>query len=141
MEFAKEHSIRYAEHFAPHDIQVRELSTGKSRLDTAREMGIRYTVVKRSKIDDGIEAVRRLFPRFWIDEARCDKGLICLSDYTKVWDEKKMMFQDKPLHNYASHGADSLRYFAMAWKESYMNNGRKPFNSPAFAKADFDVFS
>jgi hypothetical protein len=138
--FAKENNVRFGEHFAPHDIQVRELSTGKSRLDTAREMGIRFTVVKRHAIDDGIEAVRRLFSRFWIDEIRCEKGLICLSDYTKVWDEKKMMFQDKPLHNYASHGCDAIRYLAMAWKESYTDGNRPAFDKPAYAKADFNIF-
>jgi hypothetical protein len=141
MEFAKTHNVRFGEHFAPHDIQVRELSTGKSRLDTAREMGIRFSVVKRHAIDDGIEAVRRLFPRFWIDETGCDQGLICLSDYTKVWDDKKMCFQDKPLHNYASHGADSIRTFAMGFKESMSNGSSHPrFNKPAFAKVDFDIY-
>ena len=139
MTWAKENNVRYGEHFAPHDIQVRELSSGKSRLDTAREMGIRFTVVKRHAIDDGIEAVRRLFPRFWIDEVSCDQGLICLSDYTKVWDDKKMMFQDKPLHNYASHGADALRYFAMGWRES-MTGDRPRFDKPTVAKLDFNVF-
>lgn len=141
MVWAKENSVRYSDHFAPHDIQVRELSTGKSRLDTAREMGIRFQVVKRHKIDDGIEAVRRLFPRFWIDETNCDRGLICISDYTKVWDDKKMMFQDKPLHNYASHGCDALRYFAMGFKESMTNlNGRPRFDKPAYIASDFDIY-
>jgi len=98
-------------------------------------------VVKRHAIDDGIEAVRRLFPRFWIDETNCDRGLICISDYTKVWDDKKMMFQDKPLHNYASHGCDALRYFAMGFKESMTNlNGRPRFDKPAFAPSDFDIY-
>jgi phage terminase large subunit len=140
MTWAKENMVRYDTHFAPHDIQVRELSSGKSRLDTAREMGIRFSVVKRHKIDDGIEAVRRLFPRFYINETQCEKGLIAMSDYTKVWDEKKMIFQDKPLHNYASHGCDALRYFAMGFRESMLLGNRPKFDKPAVAKADFDVF-
>lgn len=139
MEWAKSHHVRYGEHLAPHDIQVRELSTGKSRLDTAREMGIRFTVVKRHAIDDGIEAVRRLFPQFWIDEIRCETGLIAFSDYTKVWDDKKMVFQDKPLHNYASHGMDAIRTFAMGYKAS-MAGLRPKFDKPAVAKSDFNVF-
>ena len=138
--FAKKNNIRYEAHFAPHDIEVRELMSGKSRRDTAKEMGIIFTTVKRHAIDDGIEAVRRLFPNFYIDEVRCDKGLICLSDYTKVFNEKKMVFENRPLHSYASHGADAIRTLAMAWRDSFGQGKRRRFDQPHVAKVDFDIF-
>ncbi|HYR65789.1 MAG TPA: hypothetical protein VEP47_06645, partial [Reyranella sp.] len=59
----------YSRHVAPHDIEVREWgsSGGKARIETARDLGIRFQVAHQWPVDDGIAAVRRLFPRFWFN--------------------------------------------------------------------------
>ena len=41
---------------APHDIRVRELGTGKSRLETAKNHGINFQVVRDIGVADGIDA-------------------------------------------------------------------------------------
>ena len=65
----------------------------------------------RLDVADGINAARTLFSRMWFDEAKCAHGLECLRNYAKAWDEKRKVFQDRPFHNWASHGADALRYW------------------------------
>jgi len=137
-QFKRDHGITYGEHFAPHDIEVRELSTGKSRRDTALQMGIAFRVVQQHKVADGIEATRRLFSRFWFDEKRCRHGIECISQYRYEYDEKKGVFRDNPLHDWASHCADSLRQLAMGWQEVLTQKERS--HAPVMAKSDFEVF-
>lgn len=138
-EYAKKNNIRYADHYAPHDIEVRELMSGKSRKETAKEMGIRFRTVKRHRIEEGIEATRRLFPRFYFDEMACEDGLSALASYAKEFDEKNMVWKDNPKHDWSSHYSDAFRCLAMAWRDSF-GTGREKFDKPHIAKADFDLF-
>lgn len=103
---------RYARHIAPHDIMVRELGTGKSRLETARALGLSFTPCRNLPVADGINAVRRLLPRCRFDAARCAVGLQALRQYQKVWNETMGIF-GRPLHNWTSHAADAFRYLAV----------------------------
>lgn len=105
----------YGDHFAPHDIEVRELGTGKSRSETAKSLGINFRTVPNLPIDDGINAVRNLLPRCWFDEDKCEKGLSALRSYHKEFDEKNGMYKNRPHHDWASHGADAFRYFAVSF--------------------------
>ncbi len=104
----------YGKHYAPHDIQVRELSTGKSRLETAKTLGIKFKVAPRLPIDDGIQAVRTRFNTLWIDQEKCEDFLEAISQYRKEFDDKRNMFKDKPLHDWTSHYADALRYWGIS---------------------------
>jgi hypothetical protein len=115
--WAKDNNVMTGEHFAPHDIEARELSSGKSRKDTAREMGIIFRTVKQHKVHDGIEASRRMFAKVWIDETRCQYALECLSQYRFDFNEKKGSFSDQPIHDWSSHCADAFRYIAMGWHD------------------------
>ncbi len=137
-QFASKHQINYGRHLAPHDIEVRELTTGKSRRDTAAQMGIRFTTVQRpQKKAEGHQAVRKLFPRLWIDDNRAEHGLNCLSSYQHEWDDKKMVFRDQPLHDWASHGADALQTLALGWTEHMVSS--KPRQTQQM-QVKFNVF-
>jgi len=94
----------------PHDVQVRELGTGKSRLEVLQEAGLDCTVVGRLGVDDGIQAVRRLLPRCYFNVPQVKQGLDCLRNYRREFDEKRQVFFDKPLHDWSSHGSDAFRY-------------------------------
>jgi hypothetical protein len=108
----------YGAHYLPHDIAVRELSTGKSRLETLRGLGLGdIQVVPQHNVQDGINAVRRLLDRVWIDETRCKRGVECLWQYRREWDEKGKTWRNNPLHDWTSHGADAFRTFAAGWAE------------------------
>lgn len=117
-EFKSKHGIQFGQHLAPHDIEVRELTTGTTRKDTARQMGVSFRTVQRpQKKSEGHQAVRKIFPRLWIDDIRAEHGLNCLSEYQYEWDDKKKVFRDKPLHDWASNGADALQTLALGWRE------------------------
>jgi len=107
----------YGRHFAPHDIKVRELGTGKSRYEVAKSLGIEFEIGKNLAVHDGIQAVRNVLGRCWFDEEKCDRGISALRSYHKEWDEDNQVFKARPEHDWSSHGADSFRTFAVGYKE------------------------
>jgi len=100
----------YSKHIAPHDIKVRELGNmGKSRLESALELGIAFEVAPKLSIEDGIEATRKALTNCWFDKEKCKLGIEYLKAYQKRWDDKNQCFRNKPLHNFASHCSDAFR--------------------------------
>ena len=102
----------YGGHFAPHDINYREISTGKTRLDYARDLGIDFSIVPMQKVDDGIQAGKFMFDKLWIDEEKCSLWLDAISQYKRDWDDKREMFREVPYLDWTSHAADMHRYAA-----------------------------
>lgn len=121
----------YGEHYAPHDIEVRELSTGKSRKETAQSLGINFRVAPRLPIDDGIDACRNLFGRCWFDKIKCDRGINSLSSYHKEWDDKNKVYKNHPEHDWASHGADAFRTFGVTYRQQVQSVGSTPVYQPS----------
>jgi len=107
----------FGEHTYPHDIEARELTTGRSRKEVVANIMGRINVAPRAEVADGINATRTLFGRMWFDETNCAQGLECLRNYRKKWDEKRKIFEDRPFHDWSSHGSDSLRYLALTYRE------------------------
>ena len=106
----KKKGYDYSKHIAPHDIKVRELGNfGKTRLESALELGIAFEVAPKLSIEDGIEAVRKNLVNCWFDKEKCATGIEYLKAYQKRWDDKNQTFKNKPLHNFSSHCADSFR--------------------------------
>lgn len=103
----------YGEHLLPHDVAVRELGTGTTRLETLRQLGLRARVLKPQPLEDGIEAVRALLPRCWFDAGKCARGLEALRLYRPAYDARADLYSPRPLHDWTSHGADSFRYLAL----------------------------
>lgn len=104
---------RYGGHFGPHDLAVRELGTGKSRADVARQFGINFEIVPRiSNQAEGVQAVRNFLPACWINEQDCHDGILCIDNYRKEWDQRRGVYKDTPLHDWASHGAKALETLA-----------------------------
>jgi len=114
----------YGEHIAPHDIEVRELGTGRSRKETARDLGIRFKVARKLPIDDGIQAVRMMLPMCYFDEKKTQAGRDALNSYRKEWDPKRAEFKAKPLHDWSSHAADAARTGAVGRKKARLPEKR-----------------
>jgi hypothetical protein len=113
----EERGFVYGEHFAPHDIEAREKATGKSMKEYAYDLGLDFVTVPRTpKIEAGIEAVRGVLPLSWFDEYHCESGIKSLMNYRKEYNAKHMMYSARPLHDWASHGADGLRTICEAMK-------------------------
>jgi len=113
----------FKDHIAPHDIGVRELGTGRSRLEVAQELGINFRVLPRvsqsgrSEIDERIEAGRRLLARCWIDEEKCARGLEALRSWHRAENARTGELNSNPVHDWASHGSDAFTYLAMGIRE------------------------
>lgn len=108
----------YSTHNAPHDIAVRELGSGKSRLETAANLGIRFASVPDIGVADGIDAVRSLLSRCWFDRVATEQGRSALVSFRKTWDEKRKTFSTAPLHDWASDSADAFRMLAVGHKSA-----------------------
>ncbi|MFC4678700.1 terminase family protein [Desulfovibrio legallii] len=105
----REKGYAYGRHIGPHDIMVRELGTGKSRYETARDMGIRFAVCRNLPVIDGVDAVRRQLPRCVFDAGRCAPGIKALRQYRKSFNARLDVF-GRPVHDWTSHAADAFRY-------------------------------
>lgn len=125
-------------HYLPHDAEARELGTGRTRIETLRELGLRnLRVLDRQSVEDGINAVRTLLPSCWFDKVKCDQGISALKNYQKQWDAKRKVYLDKPLHDWASNAADSFRYLALSVKPQRARISNKDL--PKFYEADYSV--
>lgn len=107
----------YGKHYLPHDVEVRELGTGKSRKEVLAGLGIEATVCPNIPVADGIQAVRMLLPTCWFDKVKCKEGLEALRMYRREYDDKRQEFRNNPLHDWTSHYADAFRYFAVGHRE------------------------
>lgn len=120
--YLKEKPYVYGRHYLPHDIGVHEYSTGRKREDAFRELiGSNYTVCKKLHVQEGIDAVRRILPMCRFNQRTCDNpvfkghsGIDALNSYHKEWDDEKQCFSEKPIHDWASNGADAFRQLALS---------------------------
>ena len=127
VKWIRDNDYEKAEHILPHDVRVRELGTGKSRMEMLEEAGLEIKIAPRMSLDDGIQAVRRLLPRCWFNVPKVQIGLNCLRNYRRDYDEKRKIFYERPLHDWSSHGSDSFRYLALGLDEGN-SSWSKPIN-------------
>lgn len=126
VEWLRDNGYAHATQILPHDVQVRELGTGKSRKEMLEESGLEITVAPRLSVADGIQAVRQLLPRCWFSD-NAKQGIDALRNYRREYDEKRAVFYDKPLHDWSSHAADAFRYLAIGLNEG-TSSWDKPLN-------------
>ena len=129
---AREYGYVYGDHLAPWDIQVREMGTGKSRLEVARSMGINFKPVRKLPISEGINAVRMMLPVCYFDVSRTQHLRDSMMSYSKAWDQTNRTWKDKPRHDWSSHDADAMRYLAVGRK-----NARLPETQDRYAKDNY----
>lgn len=116
----------YDRHWAPHDIAVKEFGSGLTRLEKARQLGIKFesrdngtrSALPQISIEDGIEACRSAFAKIWIDEVRCAPLIKALENYRQEFDSKRKVYRDRPLHDNNSHFADAFRYLVLSLSRS-----------------------
>jgi len=113
--------LEWGYHFGPHDIDQKHQGWehAESRLMQARKHGWHFQMVPRVAFEDGIEAVRFMFPRLRVDKANCNLLVRALREYQRLYDEEKARFAPKPLDNWAVHIADAVRYLAVQYKRLY----------------------
>ena len=86
------------------------MQTGKSRESFLEDRGLNCTIIPQHAVDDRINAVRMALPNTWFNKTgeNMDRGLDCLRMYQAEFDDKHMTLKTRPLHNWASHGADAF---------------------------------
>ena len=100
-------------HIFPHDINVREWTSGDSRKKILERSGFGVKPAPKESVDEGIEAVRNILPLCRFDANKCKRGLNALREYHKFWNDKMKDYMPKPCHDWTSHGADAFRYLAL----------------------------
>lgn len=116
----------YDQHVLPHDVRVRELGSGKSRIEMLEDLGIHNIEIAPSLlIDDGIQQVRTMLDKCYFDDKECEKLIDSLLAYSRDWDDNGKTWRMRPRHDWSSHGADAMRYLAIGYRP-FNENWDKP---------------
>jgi len=115
---AKQFRYSYDNHYAPHDINVRELGTGKTRQETALSLGINFRAAPKLPLEEGINAVKMTLPKCYIDREKCSRFLESMRFYHRVYDPKNQIFRSRPQHDWSSHDADAMRTLASSIRQT-----------------------
>jgi hypothetical protein len=107
-------------HILPHDGDARELQTGNSRREFMEQRGLTCEVLPRHSAEDRINTARVKFNRFWFDAKGCGVGIDVLRMYRAEYDDRNKTLRARPLHDWASHGADAFGYGVMGAQEQRM---------------------
>ena len=109
----KEKEYIYGRHNAPHDIEVVELGTGKSRMEFAGSLGLHFDKVPNVGFTEGIENTRVMLRKCWFDEKKTSELVKALRAYRKEWDDKMGRWKDNPYKDWASDPCDAMRMSAV----------------------------
>lgn len=104
---------RWGTDFIPHDGHTRNFQTGKSTEEMLRAMGRKPRVLAQTSVEEGIKAVRLVFPRCYFDKHKTARLVECLKRYRRRLHERTNEPME-PLHDEYSHGADAFRYLGQA---------------------------
>ena len=107
-------NYEYKIHFGPHDLDQTDISIGVTRRSVAKKHGVKFKLVPRTDVQSGIDLVRRILINCYFELTRTNDGLRALKEYHKKWNEDRQMYEEKPCHDWSSHGADGFRYLAQA---------------------------
>jgi phage terminase large subunit len=110
----------YSTHVLPHDARQRDKTSAQSYESLAKRLlRGQVRVLGATGVEEGINAVRLLFPRLEVDEVRAEKWIAAMQHYRRRVDPKSNDIRNEPVHDWASHGADATRTLAMALREEY----------------------
>jgi phage terminase large subunit len=104
---------RWGTDFIPHDGKARNTQTGKSTEEALQAMKRRVEVLPALGIEEGIKAVRLMFPKVYFDQDKTPELLESLKRYQRSINQVTRE-PGAPLHDEYSHDADMFRYVAMA---------------------------
>lgn len=116
----------YGDTWMPHDADNELLASERTIAQQARASGFKVRIVPKSAVIDGINAARTIFGKCWFDVEKCADGIQCLRNYRYDVDPDTQQFSNKPLHDWASHGADAFRYLAVALREPKQQQKKEP---------------
>lgn len=107
----------YGDCWLPHDANNELLASEQTIAQQCRAFGFKVRVTPKTSVVNGINAARTVFATCWFDSEKCADGLQALRNYRYEVDPETQQYSTNPLHDWASHGADAFRYFAVSLKE------------------------
>ena len=117
VQMIKDKDYVYGDHFAPHDIEVTEFSSGKTRREVSYQLGIRFKILPKIPLEDGIHSLKMVLPKCWFDIDSTKPLINALRHHHRKYNEKMKMFSNKPVKDCSRHACDSARYMALAITE------------------------
>jgi len=67
----------YEQHILPHDVRVRELGSGRSRLEVLDNLRVTpVQIAPQLNVDDGIQAVRSMIDLCYFDKDKCGHHIV-----------------------------------------------------------------
>ena len=125
-----------AEVYLPHD-GVKHDNVYRVTFESAlKQAGFKVTIMPNAgagAANQRIEAVRRIFPRVWLDKEKCEGGIEALGWYHEKKDEHRDIGLG-PNHDWSSHASDSFGAMALeAEKINRPRNKQKPKPRPRAA--------
>lgn len=116
----KSYSHRISDMFLPKDSKKHELTSAKSVYKVVRDIADQWNWHYKTHFVDStqilhtqVDFCRANFSKVWINEASCQRLLICLDNYSMEYDEKNNVYT-KPKHDEYSHGASAFSYAMMS---------------------------
>jgi len=103
--------FRYGTDYIPHDGRAKQSHSGKSTEEMLKAMGRTVYVIPVAEVEEGIRAAAMLLPRVWVDKGRCSEWMDSMKRY-KRHINKSTGAVGSPVHDDASHDADTTRYLA-----------------------------
>lgn len=105
----------YGKFVMPHDANKREMVSQTTLSKSFKDLG--YDIIslpREQNIDFGITNVNNTLKSCWFEENKCELGLEALQHYRREYNEELKIYLENPLHDWASHPADSMRYACRA---------------------------
>ena len=105
--------------WVPHDAMVKEMGTGRTRVETMRSLGLSPQLVPDASLEDGRNAVRRTLP-LCVFHPRCAEGdlngISALEQYRREWNDEMKTFKKNHVDDWTTDPADAFRYMALSWR-------------------------
>lgn len=102
---------RYGTDYIPHDGRAKQSGTGKSTEEMLQAMKRSVHVIPASDVEEGIRGCALMLPRLWVDKGRCSEWMDSIKRY-KRHIHSVTGAVGGPVHDDASHDADTARYLA-----------------------------
>ena len=144
-----EYGYKWNEHIVPHDADHHELQVETTRVEYLENAGLLNVrcLPKTLSVAEDVHAVRAVLRYCWFDRVNCNpyiegrhRGIASLKDYSKKFDTKLRVYSDKPIHNWASHGSDGFRQFAVDYQPGFGRPLNEHFaNLPTEADHEYDI--
>ena len=109
----KKKNLNWGKVFLPHDGNTKDYKTGKSAVDIMKNLGWEVELVDNMSIEAGIKLARMAFGQMYFDKEKTARLIECIKRYRRQQIVSTGEF-GQPLHDEYSHGADNLRYIAVA---------------------------